>query len=163
MNGLHFRPFTTADKDACLKIFMGNTPKYFGVDELPDFRTFLNTLPCPYFVVTRNEEVIACGGYGMNGKKQAMILAWGMARIDLHKQGIGAFLLVERLKQIYRESGQVEVQIETSQHSRGFFERFGFVAGEITEDFFAPGLHRVDMKLLLDADRYTRLTNQSTE
>ena len=39
------------------------------------------------------------------------------------------------------------VQIDTSQHSQGFFERYGFQVKAITENYFAVGLHRVDMQL----------------
>lgn len=163
MTGLHFRPYTAEDQDACIEIFVSNTPQFFGSDELKDFRKFLETLPCPYYVVTREAEIVACGGYGVDNKKHTTVLAWGMARADLHKQGLGTFLLVERLKQIYKGFGDTVVDIDTSQHSRGFFERFGFEAGDITEDYYAPGLHRIDMQLMLNEERYTTLIQPTLE
>jgi ribosomal protein S18 acetylase RimI-like enzyme len=39
------------------------------------------------------------------------------------------------------------VQIDTSQRSKGFFEKHGFEAKNVTENYYAPGLHRVDMEL----------------
>ncbi len=159
MSGLVFRSYTPDDKDACINIFTSNTPHYFGVHELDDFRKFLDTLPCPYYVVVRNAEVLACGGYGIDNKKKTIVLAWGMARADLHKQGLGTLLLVERLKQIHRDFGETVVEIDTSQHSQGFFERFGFESWKTTENYYAPGLHRVDMQLVLSAERYNTLVN----
>lgn len=159
MTGLIFRSYTPDDKDACINIFTSNTPHFFGVHELDDFRKFLDTLPCPYYVVVRNEEVFACGGYGVNNKKNTIVLAWGMARAERHKEGLGTFLLVERLKQIYQDFGETVVEIDTSQHSQGFFERFGFESGKITENYYAPDLHRVDMQLLLNHERYNILVN----
>jgi acetyltransferase (GNAT) family protein len=144
-----FRPCTPADWETCIEIFKSNTPRYFGVEELSDFGNFLATLPYPYYVVTRKDKVVACGGYAYHGKKQAVVLVWGMVHAELHKHGLGEFLLVQRLKQIRQEFPETLVQIETSQHSRGFFEKYGFEAKEITEDFFAPGIDRVIMDLTL--------------
>ena len=163
MTGLHFRPYTSADKEACVEIFLGNTPQFFGVNELLDFQKFLDILPCPYYVITRDDEVLACGGYGVNNKKNTIILAWGMARADLHKQGLGTFLLMERLKQIYKDFGETIVEIDTSQHSKGFFERFGFKSGTVTENYYASGLHRVDMQLILNEEQHNTLTHQVIE
>ena len=162
MNGLKFRPYRSEDNDRCIKIFMSNTPRYFGVEEVDEFRQFLEILPCAYFVATQNDEIVACGGHGYHGKKQAVVLCWGMVHADLHKQGLGKFLLVERLKQIYIDFGEVRVQIETSQHSKGFFERYGFQVNEVTENYFAPGLHRVDMDLQLDEECHRTVLSKVT-
>jgi len=78
MIDLKFRLYQPDDKDVCMAIFMSNTPRYFGTAEAPDFQKFLETLPCPYYVVTQKEKVIACGGYGHNPSKEAIVLAWGM-------------------------------------------------------------------------------------
>ena len=160
MTGLTFRPYTSEDKDACVEIFLSNTPRYFGVDEADEFRQFLETLPCAYFVATQNDEVVACGGHGYHGKKQAVVLAWGMVRADLHKHGLGIFMLVERLKQIYKDFGETLILIDTSQHSKGFFERCGFQVTEVTENYFAPGIHRVNMELRLNDERCNTLVSQ---
>lgn len=46
--------------------------------------------------------------------------------------------------------------IDTSQHSQSFFARFGFQQTCFTPDYYAPGLHRVDMELEL-TDNLRRL------
>ena len=160
MNSLKYRPYQAEDKDRCIEIFMSNTPQYFGVEEAEEFRQFLETLPCDYFVVTQDDEIVACGGHGYHGKKQAMVLCWGMVHADLHKQRLGQFMLIERLKQIYKDFGPMVVQIDTSQHSQGFFERYGFQVKEITENYFAPGLHRVNMELQLDEEHQRTLLSK---
>ena len=160
MNALKFRPYRSEDNDRCVEIFMSNTPRYFGVEEADEFRQFLETLPCAYFVATQNDVIVACGGYGYHGKKQAVVLCWGMVHADLHKQGLGKFLLVERLKQIYKDFGETRVQIDTSQHSQGFFEIYGFQVREVTKNYFALGLHRVDMELQLNEERHLSLLSK---
>jgi len=162
MTGPQFRPYTIGDKDACMDIFMSNTPRYFGIEEADEFRSFLDAPTCDYFVATQNDKVVACGGHGYHSKKQAFILAWGMVRVDLHKHGLGKFILAERLKRIYSDFGENLVQIETSQHSQGFFERFGFVVTNTIADYFAPGIDRVDMELRLTAEQFHTLTNQES-
>lgn len=149
MTLLEFRPYLPADRDACTEIFKSNTPRYFGEEELSDFENFLTSLPYPYYVVTRADQVVGCGGYAYHDRKQAVVLVWGMVHVKLHKQKLGEFLLVQRLKKIREQYPNAFVQIETSQHSRGFFEKYGFEAKEITENFFAPGIDRVIMDLNL--------------
>lgn len=148
---LTFRPYLPADREACMAVFMSNTPQYFAVEEAPDFQSFLERRPCPYFVVLQNEQVVACGGYGVDPAKNTIVLAWGMVHADLHKQNIGSFMLVERLKAIHQEHGESVIQIDTSQYSKGFFARHGFQETGFTENYYAPGLHRVDMELKLTA------------
>jgi predicted GNAT family N-acyltransferase len=143
------RAYTPADEAACLKLFDSNTPKYFGVEERPGFEKFLQRQPCPFFVVEFQELVIACGGYCQEKNSDSIVLAWGMVRNDLHRQGVGTFLLRERLKAIFHEVPAAKVIIDTSQHSQSFFARFGFKATKLTPDYYAPGLHRIDMELEL--------------
>ncbi len=151
-----FRPYTPADETDCLALFDSNTPKYFGSAERPDFENFLKRLPCPFFVVESEGLVIACGGYCAEQKTEKIVLAWGMVRSDLHRQGIGTFLLQERLKAIFRENPSAQIIIDTSQHSQSFFARFGFQQTGFTPNYYAPGLHRVDMELEL-TDNLRRL------
>ncbi|WP_258078827.1 hypothetical protein [Xanthomonas arboricola] len=39
------------------------------------------------------------------------------------------------------------VILDTSQHTRQFYARFGFVVQQVTVDGYAPGLERWDMAL----------------
>ena len=144
-----FRPYTPDDEAACLKLFDSNTPKFFGVEERPSFENFLQRQPCPFFVVEAEALIVACGGYCREASSENIVLAWGMVRGDLHRQGVGTFLLLERLKVIFHENPAAKVIIDTSQHSQSFFARFGFKSTQLIPDYYAPGLHRVDMVLEL--------------
>ena len=144
-----FRAYVPTDEAACLKLFDSNTPKYFGIEERPSFENFLQQQPCPFFVVEFQELVIACGGYCQEKTSNSIVLAWGMVRKDLHRQGVGTFLLLERFKTIFQENPAAKVIIDTSQHSQSFFARFGFKTTKTTPNYYAPGLHRVDMELEL--------------
>jgi predicted GNAT family N-acyltransferase len=156
-----FRPYIPADEAACLRLFDSNTPKYFGPAERPDFESFLKRLPCPFFVVEAEGLIIACGGYSTDPQNGKIVLAWGMVRGDLHRQGVGTFLLQERLKVIFRENPSARIIIDTSQYSQTFFARFGFQQTCFTPDFYAPGLHRVDMELELTDNRSAERSRRS--
>jgi predicted GNAT family N-acyltransferase len=155
-----FRAYAPADETDCLKLFDSNTPKYFGVKEHPSFESFLQRQPCPFFVVEAEELVIACGGYCPTKNSDEIVLAWGMVRGDLHRQGVGTFLLQERLKMIFAENPAAKVIIDTSQYSQSFFARFGFQATQLTPDYYAPGLHRVDMELELTDNLRRRIADE---
>lgn len=145
------RAYRNEDREACLALFDGNVPKYFAIEERQDFVSFLEKLPGPYFVmVNEQEEVVACGGYATSEKNRELaVLCWGMVRRDLHRHGVGTQLLEERLRLIAAEPHLSIVMIETSQHSCGFFERFGFMVKRVVPNGFAQGLDLVEMKLEL--------------
>jgi predicted GNAT family N-acyltransferase len=123
------------------------TPPNFSA---PGNAPILKDFSCPFFVVTKDGQTVACGGYGAESEPKSIELAWGMVRNDLHRQGIGKFLLIERLKLIFRADPDACVVIDTSQHSQDFFARLGFKATNLNENYYAPGLHRVDMELELN-------------
>ena len=83
-----------------------------------------------------------------------------MVHAEFHKQRLGEFMLIERLRQIFTDFSETVVQIDTSQHSQGFFERYGFQVKEVTENYFAMGLHRVDMQLELNKERHLTLISR---
>lgn len=143
-----FRPYQPVDKPDCLTIFDSNTPPFFDPSERPDFESFLQRQPCPFFVLEKDQKIVACGGYG--SENEAIILAWGMVHRDLHKHGLGTTLLVERIKHIRCTYPKARIIIDTSQHSQEFFRRQGFQVTGGSENYYGPGLHRVDMELILE-------------
>jgi len=76
-------------------------------------------------------------------------LAWGMVHRSRHGQGLGTVLLQERLRRIADEGVARHVVLDTSQLSRTFFVRFGFVTTSTVPDGYGPGLDRYDMRLAL--------------
>lgn len=151
------RPYRPEDRAACLAVFDSNVPDYFAPHERVDFIDFLDALHGSYFVMDDADgQVVACGGFLASHDDPAVaILCWGMVRRGLHRTGRGAHLLSARLDLIAARPDFTTVSIETSQKSRGFFERFGFIAGTIVPDGFAPGLDRVEMTLDLTQRRPT--------
>jgi GNAT superfamily N-acetyltransferase len=152
---VRLRPWRAEDRALGLALFDSNVPRYFAAIEKADFLALVDDLPGPYFVLESAEgEALGCGGYaGQDDDPSAAALCWGMVRHDLHGRGLGERLLIERLTRIAAEPMFETVEIETTQHSRGFFARYGFVETACIPDGFAPGMDRVDMTLRLDAWR----------
>ncbi len=154
---IRLRPWEPRDRALGLALFDSNTPRYFAEVEKADFLGFVDDLPGPYFVLeSADGEALGCGGYA-GGERDPTIaaLCWGMVRGDLHRRGLGDRLLTERLARIAADPVFRSVEIETTQHSCGFFARYGFVETARTPDGFAPGMDRVDMTLSLDDYRKT--------
>ena len=143
------RPYALQDREACLAIFDGNTPDYFAPTERAEFAAFLDAGSVDYLVLeTTADVVIGCGGYYVNSAGGVAGLAWGMVDRTWHKRGIGRVLLEARLAQL-RRSDAVLVRVNTSQNSRGFFERCGFRVARVVPNGFAPGIDRVESELAL--------------
>jgi len=54
-------------------------------------------------------------------------------------------LTAARLRTACAAPGVEQVRFDTSQHTQGFYRRFGFVVEGITPDGYGPGLDRWDM------------------
>ena len=152
---VRLRPWRAEDRDLGEALFDSNTPNYFAAIEKPDFLGFVDDLPGPYFVLeSLAGEALGCGGYARQPKAPSVAaLCWGMVRGDLHGRGLGQRLLTERLTRIAADPAFKTVDIQTTQHSQGFFARYGFVQTAHVPDGFAPGMDRVDMTLRLDVYR----------
>lgn len=152
---LHFRAWREDDRDDGLLLFDSNVPQYFAAQERADFIEFIDDLPGPYFVaLDAGGAAVGCGGYAAHDKKPGTAaLCWGMIHRAHHGRGWGDALLRHRLDLIAREPVFRTVEIETSQFSRGFFERYGFVRGRTVADGFAPGIDLIEMALNVAAYR----------
>lgn len=161
---MKLRAYKSTDKQACLAIFDSNVPQYFAKHERIEFVQFLDNPICTYFVVeNESAAVIGCGGYHYDPATHESILCWGMVTRDHHKTGVGKFLLRERLKRLCADSdGQAVLRLNTSQHTYGFFEKFGFVVTKIIENGFALGLHEYDMLLTMTPD-YCAALSRTTD
>ncbi len=157
MDTFHIRSYTPADRAACLRIFKSNQPKFFTVAEEADFVQWLDQMdgriPMPpddeayYFVVEDAGRLIACGGWGIRAGTSHATLIWGMVDGARHGQGAGQALTAHRLGGFRAAHSGMDITIDTSQHTAAFYARFGFVTEKFTEDGYAPGLHRHDMRL----------------
>lgn len=140
------RPYTTADRDACLALFASNVPDYFAQIELDDFVDTLDHCEHYFVIEQEGEGIVACGGYdALDQPLGAAGLCWGMVRRDLHGRGLGERLLRERLRRIDADPALAQVLIETTQRTRDFFTRHGFAVTRTVADGFAPGYDLVEM------------------
>lgn len=149
-DALGFREYHATDLAAALAIFDSNIPDFFTAGERDAFEDFLLNLPGPYFVVECVDKVVACGGYALVPDEHRADLCWGMVDRRVHGQGIGRFLTELRLEAARRDPRVRRVILNTSQHTRAFYEKLGFVTESVTRDGFAPGLDRCDMLLQLE-------------
>lgn len=158
-----FRPYTAADREACLDAFKSNMPKFFAPSELPDFEKWLDEQESrmaavqsnpteQYYVALQGNKVVGCGGYFIEPDYSKAIMTWGLVHNALHKQGLGKELFLYRLLVIRSISPACTVTLDTSQHSYPFFQKLGFVVTKITPNFFAPGIDRYDMVLQQNLD-----------
>lgn len=152
---VHFRSWRSEDRGLGLALFASNVPEYFAEQERKDFIEFIDELPGPYFLmIDANGTPVGCGGYAQEDDHPGIaVLCWGMVRRDRHGQRLGDALLRYRLAMLAANPLFREVRIETSQFSRGFFQRYGFEQTRQVADGFAPGIDLIAMTLDLNLYR----------
>ena len=147
------RVYQAGDRAACLALFDGNTPRFFDPSERVRFAAWLDTSTQPYVVIERVQDgaarIVACGGHAIEADGVTASLSWGMVAQDLHGQGLGQALTQARLEAIGAMPQLTRVTMNTSQHTQGFYARFGFAAVKVTPDGIGPGLDQWDMVLPL--------------
>jgi len=145
---LRIRRYQTADREACCAVFMSNVPRYFAAAELGEFDSFLVGPDAEFFVVELSGEVVGCGGYAAcDGVGR---LCWGMVERGMHGRSIGQKLLQFRLQHLFASTDIDRVEIDTSQHSTGFFAGSGFRVEHTCRDGFGQGIDRMAMSLHRD-------------
>ncbi|MBP2299879.1 GNAT family N-acetyltransferase [Azospirillum picis] len=145
------RPYAEPDRNGCLAVFDGNMPRFFSAAERPDFARFLarHALDWSYLVLERGGRIAACGGIVLENDGTTAGLCWGMVDRALHGTGLGTTLTEARLRSAAAIPGVTRVKLDTSQHTHGFYRRFGFRTVAVAEDGYGPGLDRYDMLLHL--------------
>ena len=144
---MNFRPYTPDDLESVVSIFRSNIPKYFGPSEETGLREFLSDPRCEdYFVAELDGDIIGAGGIALNDDN-TVSLCWGMIRADHLGQGLGQELTEFRLEKALQKFGDRPLVISTSQHTQGFYERFGFRLTDHTPDGFGPGIDICKMRL----------------
>lgn len=131
----------------CLNILKSNTPKYIDPSEQALFESYLVRDQIIYFVLFEKNNVLACGGYGLNKQKTKAGLSWGLVHRKYHKKGFGSDLLKFRLKHIVSNYGNINVKLDTSQKTYKFFEKFGFMTEKVIPDKYGIGLDCYEMIL----------------
>ena len=144
---MNLRPYTPDDLESVVSIFRSNIPKYFGPSEEAGLREFLSDQRSEhYYVAELDADVIGAGGIALN-EDNTVSLCWGMIRADHLGQGLGQELTRFRLEEAREKFGDRPLVVSTSQHTQGFYERFGFRLTEHTPDGFGPGIDACKMRL----------------
>lgn len=151
------RPYTPSDQHACLDLFDGNVPVFFSPSERLEFEQFLSgqALKQPYQVLECDGRIAGCGGLIIEEDGITAGLCWGMVDRQLQGMGLGRALTELRLRSAAAIPGVIQVRLDTSQHTQGFYARFGFEALNVTPDGYGPGLDRWDMLLRLDEHQHS--------
>lgn len=146
------RPYARSDQASCLALFDGNVPVFFAASERQDFARFLeqDALNWSYQALERNGHIVACGGFAVEKDGKTASLCWGMVDRGLQGTGLGSALTQARLGAAAGTPGVTQVRLDTSQHTQGFYARFGFQVEAITQDGYGPGLDRWEMRLPFD-------------
>lgn len=138
--------YTKIFREDCIKIFKSNMPKYFALEELPLFESFLDqNTEENYFVVKLDGHVIGCGGFFLDTKNNTAGLSWGMVHSDYHGKGIGKALTQYRIDLLKKTYPTLPYKIETSQHTAEFYKKNGFKTIEIVPDGFGKGIDKYTM------------------
>jgi predicted GNAT family N-acyltransferase len=142
---MNIRSYTTTDLGNVIDAFRSNIPKYFVPAEEAELREFLGGSPEHYYVIDRDGEVVAAGGIGFNSD-DTISLCWGMVHNGLLGTGLGKMLTEFRIKLARDVYGDRPIVISTSQHTAGFYAKFGLVTIEHTPDGFGPGIDICKMR-----------------
>ena len=144
---MKLRRYTPSDLTEVVAIFRSNIPKYFGPGEEPGLRAFLSDLRASdYYVMEIDGDVVGSGGIALNDD-QTVSLCWGMIRSDRLGMGLGRKLTEFRIEKTLEKYGRLPLVVSTSQHTQGFYEKFGFRLVGHTPDGFGPGIDICKMRL----------------
>lgn len=154
------REYRVADREACLRVLDSNVPEYFLASDRHEVGAFLDRLEgkgIRYLVIEReHDEIVACGGVAVSDAKDAR-MCWGMVRRDLHRRGLGRMLLAARLIE-GAKMGAKTASLDTVPQVEALYARMGFSLASSTKDHYAPGWHRQEYVMALDAPALARLS-----
>jgi ribosomal protein S18 acetylase RimI-like enzyme len=145
---MEIRAYRNEDLEAVVAIFRSNIPKYFTPAEEAGLYEFLGGYAEDYYVIEVSGEVIGSGGIALNELESPTVsLCWGMVHRDHLGTGLGRNLTEFRIKYSREKYGDVPLTIGTSQHTQGFYEKFGFRLTEYEKDGYGPGIDTCKMRL----------------
>src|SRR5947207_1562300 len=104
---MQWRAYQPGDRPACLAILHSNFERHFSPGDDVEYARFLDNLPGWYGVLEEDGGcIVACGSIAVDGTTGVM--TWGMVDASRQGQGIGRFLLLERLR-LLRDRPEVAV------------------------------------------------------
>lgn len=144
---LQFRRYEPADRSSCLALFDENCPAFFVPNERADYVELLSRRTQNYFVCLLNDRIV--GAYGLCPLDSGgAALHWIMLSPSAQGVGLGSAIMARVLDDL-RSSARSTLHISASHKSAPFFAKFGAVEISTTTDGWGPGMHRVEMRLVL--------------
>ncbi|HEU5046302.1 MAG TPA: GNAT family N-acetyltransferase [Rickettsiales bacterium] len=144
-----FRPFQPFDNEACLALFDQNCPDYFAPNERREFAQYLYVQGHEYRVYEHRGKIGAAFGLHVYSDGHSARINWIMAARNSHKAGIGTVMMHTAIANAKRHPHVKLIHISASQHSASFFTRFGAAQKTIIENGWGPGMHRIEMEIVL--------------
>ncbi len=158
MHAAHLRPYTAADRAACLAIFDSNVPGFFAAAERADFAAYLDRADARYVVLcTDDETVVSCDGHGRRADGTTAILRWGMILRPYHRRGLGRQLIEARLGQAVADPAIARVVLYTAGQTADFYRRLGFRDTAVLADYYGSRLDQHAMATAVNAAFRQRL------
>lgn len=146
-SGLRFRPYKVHHLLGCLALFDANCPAYFAPNERADYEAFLSGQDEGYKVCCDGDAIVgAFGVYPIDGVSAA--LHWILLAPNVHGCGMGSAIMGEVIRELEASRRSV-LHISASHKSAPFFEKFGASVLSRVSDGWGPGMHRVEMQLLI--------------
>ncbi|MDE1464286.1 GNAT family N-acetyltransferase [Spartinivicinus poritis] len=145
--------YTSSEFKNCIGLFISNADKFFDKSELEQYAEFLSgeALNGDYFIVKQNNLTVGAGGFVIH--ENAFWLDWGIVHRSKHRQGIGTKLLEYRLSKIYQENKSPTIRLCTSQHTVGFYKKYGFKVLSFTKNGYGVNLHKYMLEKRVDQIR----------
>jgi len=146
---MNIRKYASDHLDAVVAIFRSNIPKYFGPSEEAELHDFIRDYAEDYYVLEVEGEIAGAGGIALNGDlvPPTVSLCWGMVREDHLGTGLGKALTEFRIQLAHKKHPGMAMTIGTSQHTEGFYNKFGFVTVGHTPDGYGPRIDICKMRL----------------
>jgi ribosomal protein S18 acetylase RimI-like enzyme len=143
------RPYKDSDKNELIKILELNTPLYFDVLEINDFKEYLDQHSDTYFTVEQDDKIVGGIGYNISENNTIGHITWQFFHPDSAGHGLGN-LCVEHCLNILKSNRDLKKSIvTTSQMAFKFFEKFGYKLIRTEEDHWGAGFDLYLMELEL--------------
>jgi [ribosomal protein S18]-alanine N-acetyltransferase len=140
------REYKNSDQEIVLNLLRLNTPDYFSPEEEEDLVHYLENELEYYFVLELSGQIIGSGGFNFSGNKTIGKISWDILHPGFQRKSFGGILLNYRIERLKEFNDVRQIIVRTSQLAYRFYEKFGFVLIEITEDYWAKGFHLYKME-----------------
>ena len=139
-------PYDKKDFDTCVGLFDFNSPKYFLEEERAPFLSYLRVTKWYYLVTQGALTTAAFGLQFIPNSQQHARLHWIMVHPGMQGQGIGSFIM-EWIFQRMEKEGSMVLEVDTSQVSVSFFERYNIEILETIKNGWGSGMDRINLLL----------------